>query len=119
TTRVMLPIDLETEVEAMERVERMARLGVDVPYVRLGDLSIAVEWTVRNLSDQDGVVRVHLSGGNQYFFYVPQNFVIDPEEDEEPPPLVGDIPLEIAAGAPLSGVCREDQLREAAIDLEL
>src|SRR5690606_21636630 len=67
----------------------------------------------------DGVARVHLSGGNEYFAYVPTNFVIDPEEDEEPPPLAGDIPVAIAAGASVSGVFREDQLREAALDLEL
>jgi hypothetical protein len=46
--------------------------------------------------------------------------VIDPDDDEEPPPLLGNMaPVSIPAGATVTGVFREDQIREAAIDLEL
>ena len=44
--------------------------------------------------------------------------VVDPEEDEEPPSLAGGIPMQVAANGTLSGVLREDQLREASLDLE-
>src|SRR5690606_4443994 len=43
---------------------------------------------------------------------------VDPDEEEEPPPLLGSTPLSIPASATVTGVFREDALFEAAIDLE-
>lgn len=119
TTQVILPLRLEDECESMERAELSAELGIDVPYVGLDDVSVSIEWTIRNVSDTEGTARVHVNGGNEWFSYVPANFVIDPDEDEEPPPLAGDIPIQVPAQGTVHGVFREDQLREAAIDLEL
>src|SRR5678815_1686973 len=45
----MLPIRLEKPEEATERAMRTAELGVDVPYVKVGDIEVSVEWTVHNL----------------------------------------------------------------------
>jgi hypothetical protein len=119
TAQIVLPIRIELEDEAAERAELAAELGVEVPYVRMDDLSISIEWTIKNLEDTAGTARIMVNGGNEWFYYVPNVFVVDPEEDEEPPPLMGDIPLEIPAGGTRNGVFREDQLIEAAIDLEL
>lgn len=118
--RVILPIRLEREPEQIRRNELRRSLGgIQVPFVRIDDLDVSIEWLVRNLGDTDGTARLHVNGGNEQFYYVPQSFVIDPEEDETPPPLVGDIPRSVPAGATITGVFREDQLREAAVDLEL
>jgi hypothetical protein len=114
-----LPLRLEREDELMARSELAAELGIEVPYVRLGDLFISIEWTIKNLEDSEGIAEIGVNGGNEYFYYVPLNFVIDPEEDEEPPSLAGDIPLIIPANGTRSGVFREDALRESALDLEL
>lgn len=119
TAQITLPVRVELEEEAAERAELAAELGVDVPYVRMDDLSISIEWTIKNLEESDGTARIMVNGGNEWFSYVPNVFVVDPEEDEEPPPLMGDIPLAIPAGTTRTGVFREDQLLEAAIDLEL
>ena len=119
TAMVTLPIRLEEADEATERAELAASLGVEVPYVRREDLALSLEWTIRNLSDTDGTARIHLNGANEYFAYVPTAFVVDPEEEEVPPPLAGDVPLSIPALSTLSGVIREDQIAEAALDLEL
>ncbi len=119
TASITLPIALESEIDAEERAALAAELAVEVPVVRLGELQISLEWTIRNLDDVEGTARIGVNGANEYFVYVPQNFVVDPEDDEEPPPLLGDIPLPIPPLATVSGVFREDQLREAAIDLEL
>jgi hypothetical protein len=119
TAMVTLPIRLETEDEATERAELEAELGVMVPLVRREDLELSLEWTIRNLSDTDGTARIHLNGANEYFAYVPTNFVVDPEEEEPPPPLAGDIPIEIPALSTRSGVFREDQIAEGALDIEL
>jgi hypothetical protein len=120
TATTTLPIRLETMEEQRARAARMAELGgVDVPVVGLGDLDIAIEWTIKNLSDDDAEARILINGGNELFVYEPLNFVIDPEEDEEPPPLLGNIPIMVPAQGTVSGVFREDQVREAAVDLEL
>ncbi len=122
SAQVILPVDAE-RLEELEpdRLDLATELGIpadSVPYVRLGDLEVSVEWVIRNVSDSEGIARAHLNGGNQWFYYVPNNFVVDPEEDEEPPPLSGDIPLVVPADGTITGVFREDQVEEAALDLD-
>jgi len=120
TGTVTLPVSAaELTLDEPARAMLEAELGVMVPQVRLGDLSVSVEWSVKNLSDTDGSARVHVNGGNEWFYFDPMMFVIDPDEDEQPPPLMGDIPLSVPAGGLITGVFREDQFVEAAIDLEL
>lgn len=91
----------------------------ELPLVRLGQLDVSIEWTIRNVSDEPGQARIQVNGGNQFFTYVPTNFVVDPEEDEQPPPLAGNVPIDVPALGQVTGVFREDQLREAALDLDL
>jgi len=133
TARLALPYDrgrLTSTEYLRDRnaflTELDARVDPDVPddqlpLVRLGQLELEVEWTIRNLADQPGTARINIDGANQYFRYVPGNFVIDPADDDEPPPppLAGNVPIAVPALADVSGVFREDQLHEAAIDLDL
>ncbi|MCA9677597.1 MAG: hypothetical protein H6709_14135 [Kofleriaceae bacterium] len=127
--RVILPIDAAKLADpdvVQERQDLADRLGIDVGEVselRLDHVSLSVEWTIKNLSPDPGQARVHLNGGNERYYYVPDDFiVVDPGNNEEspaPPPLAGDIPIDVPGDGTVSGVFREDQLREAAIDLEL
>jgi hypothetical protein len=123
TAQITLPIRSElTDEEIDERAQLVMDLGVadgDIPFVPRKDLDISIEWTVTNQEDSDGIVRIDINGANEYVAYVPALFVVDPEEMEEPPPLIGDVPLTVRAGDSLNGVFREDQLWEAAVDLEL
>ena len=116
----MLPIRLEKAEEAMERAARTAALGVDVPYVKVGDIEVSVEWTIHNLDPMNaGSAKVQLNGANEVFAYDPTLIVLgDPREVPPAPGLDGDIPLHIPAGGTLTGLFREDQLREASIDLD-
>ena len=116
---LLLPIRLEKPDEMERRAALATELGVMVPFVTRDDLELSVEWTVKNLSDMDGVARVQMNGANEWFGYNPAVFVVDAEEEDPPPPLAGDVPLEVAAGEEVSGVFREDELSEAALDLEL
>ncbi len=118
-TQVVLPIRLETEEEATKRAELSAELGIDVPYIKIDDWELSLEWTIRNLDDSDATARIGVNGANELFEYVPAGFVIDPEEEAEPPPLMGNIPIVIPALGSVSGVFREDEIREASVDLEL
>jgi hypothetical protein len=120
---VVLPFRLETEQEAMERAELGAELMFDpeqIPLVTLDAVDLSIEWSIKNLSECDAQATFSINGGNQYFAYDPTVFVVDPEEDEPPPPLLGNMaPINVPASAVVTGVFREDQIREAAIDLDL
>ncbi|MEZ4359069.1 MAG: hypothetical protein R3B48_02740 [Kofleriaceae bacterium] len=119
-TTLTLPIGLETAEDAAARATRAAELGIDVPYVRLGDLAVSVEWSLVNLDTRPGKVRVALNGGNEFFFYDPSMITLDGGDEDAPeaPALAGAIPLDVAASGRLSGVFREDQLDELSIDLD-
>jgi len=87
---------------------------------RLEHYDLEVEWTVTNLDAMPGQFKVDLNGANEEFSYDPSLIMTDPGDDEAPPtpPLAGNIPMDIAANGTVSGTFREDQLIEAAIDLD-
>lgn len=124
TATITLPIRAElTDEEMDERAQLVEDLGVtdaDIPFVTSDDLDISIEWTVtNNNTDVAGEMRIDINGANEYVEYVPVLFVVDEEEMEEPPPLIGDVPISVEPGATISGVIREDQIYEADVDLEL
>jgi hypothetical protein len=122
---VHIPIKPEGDWKTADR-ERRAELqntveaGIEVPVYRLEHYDIEVEWTVKNLTDRTAKFRVDLNGANETFSYDPSLIILDPTDDEAPPtpPLAGDIPIEIGPNATIAGTFREDQLVEAAIDLD-
>src|SRR5690606_21349585 len=81
---------------------------------------IAVEWTIRNLDEEaPGTATVQLNGANEVFAYDPALVQLgDPDDVPPAPGLEGDIPLHLEPGATIAGLFREDQLREASIDLD-
>jgi hypothetical protein len=117
---LVLPIKIETADDAAERGRLATMLGIDVPYVRLGDLEVSVEWSLQNLDNRPGKVKISLNGGNEYFFYDPTMIMLGggDEESPDPPALAGNIPLDVEPMGALSGVFREDQLAELSIDLD-
>lgn len=135
TTTLNLPFDneyLNSTEYGDKREELLAELNArpdvepdlaldQLPLVRMDQLDVSIEWSIRNLTDEPGQAFVDVNGGNQYFYYVPANFIIDPNDDEEPPPppLAGHVPIQVPAGGEVSGVFREDSIREAALDLDL
>ena len=92
-----------------------------VPWAQARDFDIEIEWSIKNVDTTKTTVILALDGGNEFGDYVPGAY-IDPNanaEDQTPPPdLVTTEPLVIEAGATASGVFREDDLQESAVDLE-
>ena len=115
-----LPIKLETMEDAAERAMLATELGVAVPYVRLQDLAISIEWQLTNLDARPGKARIKVNGANELFLYEPSMLELgDGDEDSpEAPSLAGDIPIDVPASGSVTGVFREDQLDEVAIDLD-
>lgn len=117
---LQLPIKAETAADKAKRDALAAKLGVEVPYVKVGDLEIDVEWTIKNLDAHPGQARIELNGASEFFVYDPTMIVLDPDDEEAPPTpgLDGDIPIDVPAMGTVSGLFTEDQLREASIDLD-
>ena len=119
---VQLPIKTETESDKAKRDALAQKLApIEVPYVRVGDLEIEVEYTIKNLDTKNpGKAIVELNGANEYFAYDPSVIRLAPDDKDAPPTpgLAGDIPVTIPAGSEVSGILTEDDVREAAIDLD-
>jgi hypothetical protein len=118
-----LPIKPESMKDAMDRAALATKLGLalaDVPYVKVGDLDIEVEWSIRNLDANPGKAQIELNGATEFFVYDPTMIILNPGDDEAPPTpgLQGDIPIDIPASSEIQGVFREDQLLEASIDCD-
>jgi hypothetical protein len=118
---LQLPVKTETMADATARAAVAARLApIEVPYVRVGDLEVDVEWTIKNLDMEDAQALIELDGANEYFAYDPTLIVIDADDEDAPPTpgLAGNIPINVPGGGQVSGIFTEDQLREASIDLD-
>lgn len=120
-TSVVLPINTETQDDIDDREALQATMPAEVvvPYIRVGDLEVSVEWTITNLDDTDGQATMQINGANQFYDYDPELIVLS-EDDEAPPTpgLTGDVPIDVPAGKTVSGLFTEDDMREAAIDLD-
>lgn len=119
--QLVIPVKRETMEDAADRARRQALMpaGVDLPYIQVDDLEISIEWTIKNLTDKPGSAKVQLNGANQFFRYDPSMIMLGSGRETPPPPgLDGDIPLDIPANGSLSGLFTEDNVREAAIDLD-
>lgn len=115
-----LPVKTETDADAKTRADLAAKLGVDVPYVKVDDLQVSIEWTIKNLDDKPGQAKIQLNGANEYFAYDPSMLDFSGGDDEAPPTpgLDGDVPIDVPAGGMVQGEFREDQILEASIDLD-
>jgi hypothetical protein len=123
---IHVPVKPEADWKQADRLRRMELQmalpdqSVEVPVYRLEHYDLEVEWTAKNLDSMPGQFKVDLNGANEVFTYDPSLIVTDPGDDEAPPtpPLAGNIPIDIPANGTVSGTFREDQLVEAAIDLD-
>lgn len=120
---IQIPVNLETTKDMTDRNRRQALIdpAAIIPYIAVDDLEVSVEWTIKNNDvAMPGNARIQLNGANQFFEYDPALVVLSADDEAPPSPsLGGDIPLDIPAGGTLSGVFREDELREASIDLDM
>lgn len=107
-----------TDRDKRAEIQKTVDPAVIVPIYRLEQYDLSVEWHVTNLEDSPGQFRIDLNGANEEFTYDPLLLMPPDPEDPPAPPLAGNIPIDIAANGTMSGVFREDQLLEAAIDLD-
>ncbi|HEX8953648.1 MAG TPA: hypothetical protein VF945_17445 [Polyangia bacterium] len=111
----------QTERQALAKLQQQLMLPDTVPWAQARDFDIELEWSVKNADTTMATVIVALDGGNEFGDYVPGAYLnpnANADNQAVPPDLVTSPPLQIAAGATATGVFREDELQESAIDLE-
>ncbi|HEY4244942.1 MAG TPA: hypothetical protein VGM88_34240 [Kofleriaceae bacterium] len=121
TASLTLPVKTETAADMTKRMTLATQLGIDVPYVKVDDVAISIEYTIKNLdTDNPGQAFIDLNGATEFFVYDPTMIVLDPLDDEAPktPPLQGDIPIDVPPGGTVTGLFTEDNLLEASIDCD-
>lgn len=115
----LLPIKIETASDKAQRDALAASLNTVVPYVRLDDLRVSVEWSLTNPGTTAGKANVTLNGGNDRNYYDPNTIPPAGREAPPTPSLLGNTPIDVPANTTITGMFRDDQVLEAAIDLEL
>lgn len=117
-----IPFKKETDADQKARAALAKTLApIEVPYVKVGDLEVEIQWTIKNLDPKtDGEASIELNGANELFSYDPTIINLTPDDDEAPPTpgLADPAPVAVPAGASVSGLFTEDQVREASIDLD-
>ncbi len=124
TDLFVLPVHKPTSDQAKALQAEQTKLGLmmPVPWAGVRDFAIEVDWTIKNLSAMPNSVRVTINGGNEFGDYEPMLYIVDadnPDDEESPPNMLnnGDF-IPVAGNAVLTGIFREDELAEAALDLE-
>jgi hypothetical protein len=123
TALYVLPVRQPTDKErqALDAETEKRGLMMPVPWAARRDFDVEIQYSLTNLDDKPLKVFVTLDGGNEFGDYVPDAYIdptVDVNDQTPPPHLMGGEPFDVAAGATLTGVFREDELREAALDLE-
>ena len=113
----VMPPDADLQ-KATTALQKTMPDDVMVPVYRLDMYDVSVEWTLKNLDDKPTSARVALNAANEDFAWNPA--LIMPASDESPPApsLGGDIPFDVPPNAEIDGEFTEDNLLEAAIDLD-
>src|SRR4051812_13882740 len=65
-----IPIRLETEAQFEDRVAMAMDLGLDVaavPSVRRDEITMELEWTIKNLDDEEAIATLTVLGANEFF----------------------------------------------------
>jgi hypothetical protein len=115
-----VPVKPETAelTKVREDLQKTVPGGVIVPLYRIDQYDLSVEYTIKNLDDVPGTVKVALDAANEAFSWNPTLLVPAGDESPPAPDLAGGTPIDLQAKGQYDGLFREDQLLEAAIDLD-
>lgn len=119
--RYGLPLRRPTSADRQQLSDEEKKLGLPqrVPWVGVRDLPLEILLTVTNQDMVPARAFVTLVGASEFGAYDPGAFV-DPTAEEQvpPPPLLGNAPIDLAPGETRQLVYREDDVAEAALDVE-
>jgi hypothetical protein len=97
---------------------------VRAPWIRTSEVALQLQYTLRNLSDKAAVVRLSVDGASEFASYDAEALraaalMANPMGDQPTVfSLIQPTPIELRPNEVKSGVIREDDFAEAALDLE-
>ncbi len=115
-----VPMALPTADDDKARMAIATADGIpveQVPTVRRDDTDLEIEWSLANGTMEEAHAALAVNGANEFFLYDPAMAATGPMQDA-PPSLLGGRPIVVPAGGSVAGVFREDELAEAAQDLD-
>ena len=119
---VTLPFRTPNEQESAKLEEASSALGFRSPWLRRDRVAISVQYSVTNLSDQDGTAQILVDGANELTSYdraaIRAGQMMATNEEMEVLSLITGKPFAVPAGKTVSGVVREDDFAEAELDLD-
>jgi hypothetical protein len=122
TATVVLPFRAPTDKERSDLDAETSRLGFPVPWLQRKSIAISIQYSITNLSSKPGRVQILVDGGNEFTDYDSRAIAAAAQaagnDEAEPLALVPVTPRIIEGGQTVSGVVREDDFAEAALDLD-
>jgi hypothetical protein len=113
----------DKELAALD--EESTRLGQDVPWLRTSNVALSLLYTITNLDDREGgEAKLTIDGASEFASYDggalrAAAVAADPDaEDEAILSLIRPKPVLLKPGEVRTGVVREDDFEEAALDLD-
>jgi hypothetical protein len=100
------------------------RLMQPLPWLRADHVAVSVLYTITNVDSKRGEARLEINGASEFASYDAAALraaalMANPDEDEVVVfSLIQPTPVRLAAGESVSGTVREDDFREAALDLD-
>ncbi len=121
---VDLPFRPPSEAERLGLAQESERVGFTAPWLRTDAIAVSVLYTVTNLGDTTADAQLELDGASEFADYdvvalraAAAAAAVNNDEQVEILPLFR-VPLLIGPGAKATGVIREDDFDEAALDLD-
>jgi hypothetical protein len=105
--------------------EESQRKGFAVPWLRTDNVSVSVLYTITNLGDKPATAKLELDGASEFANYdvialraAQAMAAINNEDEIEVLPLLEVAPFAVPAAGQVTGMLREDDFDEAALDLD-
>ncbi|HEY0709229.1 MAG TPA: hypothetical protein VGG33_20635 [Polyangia bacterium] len=121
---VELPFRPPTAEQQMALGEESERLGFSAPWLRTNRVGVSILYTVTNLGERTAQARLELDGASEFANYdvvalraAQEAAALNNEDEVDILPLVG-VRVVVEPGASVTGTIREDDLDEAALDLD-
>jgi hypothetical protein len=112
----------QKERDALRMEADALGLGMDIPWVSREKVHIELLYKITNRSDQDGTFNVLVDGATEYTKYdyliVSDAIAMGDPDEAVFFPLMQSMPKMLAAGQSYSGLLREDDFDEGALDID-
>jgi hypothetical protein len=122
---VDLPFRAPSEEDRAKLREESQMKHFDVPWLRTDNVAVSILYTITNLGDQDAQAKLEVDGASEFANYdvialraQMEMAAINNEDEVDVLPLLEIKPGIIRPGQQFTGMFREDDLEEAALDLD-